>query len=901
MGLLEKSTRLREAGPAPSGLLRRALSLHDSGLPASPPHDDEPSPPRADRPRADRPHGLLAKATLLHDQESDLISDAELEAGLGLETIPSPELDEAAAAYDELMGPDDRSLLFKAERMRSQAEGLPDEFTDEFEGEQIPEPAAGGGGLLARAEKYHIDADSETELEAGADLDAFPAADGEPLPSDELLPAFDFNEPEAIHPEADLPAHPTGLLARASEYAAHAAPGEPADAPERADSGALEEDLSFLDEMPDMAGSFDEPVQFDEPDSEFEPLPEQHHEPDLETSAALDLDVPVDLEAAGPDLFEEHVEPVEPGSTAPSDAEEPFDLFEEHAPDSPSSDALPAWEYDGPGSPEDDPFTHPAKSEDKLFEDWEDEAEFEAERGIKELEGRPVQEEAPGDILLAADSEFTTVPDEVHIASQKKIDNYLSLFDITKEISTIDDFDNLWDAILYAAMGQVGAETICIFSTTRRNGGDHVFEPVAHSGFALPEGWTLRPGDRIYDTLTGKPEIKYAQEFLNGRVAGQERNILETTRASIVVPLKNQERVYGILLLGAQISGDEYGLDDLEFLNLLGEISAVGVDRVLSRLEYEKDTSDLKRRTAVHKKIFELSRQASAARNVDEIYDSLMAHLVEDFQVESFSVVLLSAPDQEYRIFAGNQISPASIEKFRLGVSSDLVGMISNLTHVYELTDFRENSEITRNYTNDDLGLMQTYWIVPLINLNWLVGFLTIHKTSRSWNDFQREMLVTLAEMLAPVFANSIILGERETIFRDPFSPLESRLRVELKKASEFQAPVCLVEIRVKNIKRLLSLNPPDRVSEFLTVLGRSIAGFLFETDFQARIGQGRFALILPGRGREEAEIFVKKLRTEFKRVGMLPGSPIDVQYVHQIIVAPHDTDDPEKILSMLD
>lgn len=68
-----------------------------------------------------------------------------------------------------------------------------------------------------------------------------------------------------------------------------------------------------------------------------------------------------------------------------------------------------------------------------------------------------------------------------------------------------------------------------------------------------------------------------------------------------------------------------------------------------------------------------------------------------------------------------------------------------------------------------------------------------------------------------------------------------------------------------------------------------------------ARVGQGRFALILPGRGRDEAEIFVKKLRAEFRRLRLLPGSPVDVQYSHNIMVAPEESDDAGRMLSLLD
>lgn len=589
--------------------------------------------------------------------------------------------------------------------------------------------------------------------------------------------------------------------------------------------------------------------------------------------------------------------------------QEPLFADEDFAP----ADDFPDLDYK-PSDPADDPALDgrtaltPAEEADEEdpFGLWERDAEQQAEDEARRVaSGRAVEDAERSDgIVLEHGDGFSTEPIEAHIASQRKIDHYLALFDITKEIANIGDFDELWESLLYAIMGQVGAETICIFSSTQRVQSGAIYYPVAHSGFEMPEGWALKRGDELYDRAAAESGVKYAEEFLSSigdPISPLERRILETSRAQLVVPLKNMNRMFGIVLLGGQVSGDDYTIDDMEFLTLLGEIAAVGVDRVLSRIEFERDTEELRRRNVVHGSMFSLARRASTTKSIDEMYDILTQHLREDFHVESFSLVLLSPKDRSYRIFAGNQISPDSIEKFRLATDSDLIATISNLVRVYDLKDFRENREITSSYTNDDLALMQHYWIVPLINMNWLVGFITIHRTNAPWTEFHRELMVTAAEIVSAVFANCIIMGERETLFRDPFSPLEERLKRELDRSAQFQAPVSLVDIRVRNIKRLVELNPSDEVAGFLAALNRSIATFLFESDFMARVGQGRFALILPGRGKEEADVFAKKLRAEFRRMRLLPGSPVDIQYSHNIIAAPADADDAGKMLSIFE
>lgn len=644
-----------------------------------------------------------------------------------------------------------------------------------------------------------------------------------------------------------------------------------------------------------------------------------------------ELDEPEDQDFALPDLTQSDASPELSDDLLPLPPLESFDDWQEPAPaEEPLDDFSDEWsltpdaaEFQSAPEPEQET---PAQPSDRLpdgsdtaspeefwenmdpgdpFSEYEQLAEHEAEQALmaRGEQTHPENEEKPL-FLFDADDEFITAPVEAHIAGQKKIDHYLSLFDIAREVSAIQDFDEFWDAILFAVMGQLGAQTVAVFAARSAGEAAQVFYPVAVSGFNPNDSWMLKPGDRLYDLCEKEDGVLYAHNLRSveqaAMLSDMERVIITESGAEIIAPLRNNKRMYGIVLFGPTFSGDEYSIDDLEFITLLGGLASSGVDRILARLEFDRDTETLRRRDFFHNRIMEAARDAASVRGLDDLYDILVRNLTEHFGADSYSLVLLNPSTQEYTLFAGNRISPESMERFRLSTSSELVGMISNFTRVFDVSDFRTNSEFSRCYTNDDLGIMKHYWAVPLIYQNWLVGFFTVHSVRRDWTEFDREMVVSLAELLGPSFGGAIMLGERESLFRDPFSPLEDRLRLELKKCQEFHSHLSLVEIRIKNIKRVLALNPSARVTQFLGAVGRSVAGHLLQTDFLARIGQGRFAVILPGRGKEEAEIFVKKVQSDLKRLNLLPGSPIDAQFVHTIVSA-QDTTDPEKMLAILE
>ena len=570
----------------------------------------------------------------------------------------------------------------------------------------------------------------------------------------------------------------------------------------------------------------------------------------------------------------------------------------------PSNSELPEWNYEGssPSPPVDEVAT--AALYDLPEEDIFDALASEAESDVSTLSNLSGGKKVNKKDFLYDDDEFSTTSLETHIAGQKKVDNYLTLFDISKEISTIDDLNELWESILYAIMGQLGSETIVIFSANQSRDVS-TFYPVAHSGFEIPDGWILRQGDEIFNSMRREPGVKYVNEFRELRshvLKKHEKDILGVTNAALLVPLKSQDDLFGILFVGPQLSGDDYSIDDIEFLNLLGEIVVVAVSRILSKIRHEKESEELQEKAELYESVFSISHEMSGVKNIHEMRDILHLFLTKEYNVDQYSLVLLNPGEQKYRLFGAEKISDTSMEKFQLDVSSNLIALISNLTRIYEVPDFKKNRELSGCYTNDDITLMDIYHVIPLVSLNWLVGYVAIHRLDKPWSKRQREMISTSLELISPVFAAALLMGgAQKSIFRDPFSPVESRLREEMKRTEKMRAPVSLVVFQIKNLKHFLSLSPTEEVSRFLADFGKVLSENLFETDYMGRISQGKYAIILPGRTKKEAITFEKKIRDALQAISPIKNSLFQIQLICSIISAPNDTSDPEQMLSILE
>ncbi|HBS05582.1 MAG TPA: hypothetical protein DEA96_11485, partial [Leptospiraceae bacterium] len=781
--------------------------------------------------------------------------------------------------------------LFMRESMKgllARASAMRDSSGEESAGSDESRTSAGlqGSPFESREERSGSSASSDISTDRPAhtrESGSFESADTGPksdVSGDNLAseagPEYDQ---DSIVPDSDL--HESVEFLDEEEFAQIA---------QEAEGGDFDQDIFEPEISSEALEDFQSPFDM----AALEENDEQGFAPDDSTKSALE---PLDLESDVESRDSQDFEDLERANSAEETAAEERGISEED--EFPDLDL----EYRTPDESE-DPATHQEEDSTDLvdpFSNWEQEALEQAEQEAHGLQNSPVPDRDES-FLYEDTHPMTTLPAEAHIASQRKIDHYMALFDLLRELQDVEELEEFWDSLAYAILGQLGSSRVVIFAP-HDSGKNQLFYPAAFLGVTPPDEWVLKPGDEIYDTLQKSGEIHYAQEFqkATSTISDLEKEILDSINAQIIAPIGHPGDNSGIIVIGPNMEGVDYTLDDLEYLKLLGEMSAGALDRIRQRMKREEQSEQKEARLELYERILSASREASQVKNLDDVYDVLLSHLKEDFSVESASLVLLNVPDQKYRIFAGNEISPESLEKFQLPVSSDLIGTISNLTRLYDFTDFRQNHEITSCYSNDDLALMQNYWIVPLINLNWLVGFITIHRTGRPWTEFDRELVLATSEFFAPILANCIILGERETLFRDPFSPVMERLRQELDRGAQFQTPVSLVEVRVKNLKRLLSLNEPDSVTSFLQDMSRSLGGLLFDTDFQARVGQGRFALILPGRNSQEADIFVRKVQAEFKRLNLLSRSPIDVQYAFQSVTSPDDARDAEKMLAYLD
>ncbi|WP_411821754.1 GAF domain-containing protein [Leptospira sp. 'Mane'] len=580
------------------------------------------------------------------------------------------------------------------------------------------------------------------------------------------------------------------------------------------------------------------------------------------------------------------------------------DLFDEEKTPSPEKEDDSLLEYEPefelPSDPEKDAESELAElPEVNLFDEWEKEAQAESSKHPIQPPGEDV---APSDkqFLFDDESDFGTAPMAHHLASKKRIENYQAVFEITKEIASSNEFSEYFENLVYSIIGQVGCSSVVVFTST--NPEVTRWDAVEAQGLNLKDNWSLFSSDDIYQRILDSETVIYAGDLKRSRLPERELTILNELDAEILVPLRNKEECYGFLSLGKLINGEEYITDDLEFVKIVGDIAGSVFTRVA---QFEKLTEELinaKQVIETNESVLQFAREFASVRKMDDAYDLLIESIKKKLGVKQFSFLVLDSETRsDYVIFGSNFILPERAKDFKLSKDSDIVGMVSNVPGVYKLENFRDDVELKSIFTNDELGVMSEFTILPIINLNWLVGMVVVHSTGKPWTDITRDVAVAMLETSAPVFANLLILSEKEALFRNPFNPLESKILSEIDKAKDLNLSFTVSLFKIQNVPRMIHLFGAGKFARYADTLRKTIIDHIGENDFFTRVGQGKFAIILHGKDKEESEIVIRKIKSSFTKKDDFFDANFKPSYRILTLAYPTDTKDKNQFLEMIE
>ncbi|MCS7206188.1 MAG: GAF domain-containing protein [Leptospiraceae bacterium] len=565
---------------------------------------------------------------------------------------------------------------------------------------------------------------------------------------------------------------------------------------------------------------------------------------------------------------------------------------------------LPRYKIDDQKTKQDPELLELQPPKVDIFEEWEKEIH-------QELSQKSKDETLPSRIL-EEEEEVLTLPEEIHIAGQKRIDYYLSLFDFAEELQELENYEEVLEIISFSIQEQLGTRSILVF------GNQNVFKENQPSFSSIIQvgyeeiSLELNYDDDFIKECKSVPQAQGEIFYLNS--LKKKLNTLQTKLKDfqnifndfvIYFPLMDvmdaERRIFAIFFISNPLDRNDYILDDLEFLRILIKLSVSKLKQLQKNFEFYEYVQETKAFNEYTKNLLEFTTEITSFKNLDQVFDAIQSFLETNFSVSMFSFILLDTDQNSYKLFSGKNISLTSLQKFDLSFQSDLVNLVSNLNQVYDLKDFKNHQDVIDNYSEEDIALMESFLIVPIIHQNWLIGMLIIHKFSRTQNQNQFSWLLYFATFIAPVISNLLFFKERDLVLKDTFSPIKSLLEKEIQKSDELQIPITIVDFKIKNIKRLMAVNEVKKLEEILNKFINTIRKSLNKQSFFSRLSSSRLIILLENHTQKDAQMFLRKLITTIKEENVFLESPIEPIFTYEIYTYPTDVDNIKKILALLD
>jgi serine phosphatase RsbU (regulator of sigma subunit) len=245
------------------------------------------------------------------------------------------------------------------------------------------------------------------------------------------------------------------------------------------------------------------------------------------------------------------------------------------------------------------------------------------------------------------------------------------------------------------------------------------------------------------------------------------RGTVPEFRTALVVPLFRRGEAFGVIECLDRKGGGDFGMEDLEKLDIASEQVAFALDNALLYEETE-------RRALEKDVLLEVSRTLSAPLDLDEVFDAIFRGLREVVAFDGAAIYLVNRTTQALEPVAAKGYPQGSEEAFRLQVGQGIVGWVAKTGEPVIVPDVKRDRRYVaaRPQTRSELA-------APLILEGRTLGVFNLERDLEdAYHEGSLELLMAFA-------AQAAVAIERAQLTRDLLE--RRRLEKELAIAREIQ------------------------------------------------------------------------------------------------------------------
>ncbi len=181
---------------------------------------------------------------------------------------------------------------------------------------------------------------------------------------------------------------------------------------------------------------------------------------------------------------------------------------------------------------------------------------------------------------------------------RKNIFSLHSLFEISMELSSILELEQLINAILLTLVGQYSCNSALFFFSKKER--ENRFEVIHFKGFSNEDitALNINKGDGLIKFLDGKPSPVLLRDMVTetGTTPGIE--MLEKNQLEMVTPVKIKGQIKGVIGMGPRVRKEAYSEQDFEHISILSNFISIAITnaslyREVEQLSYTDGMTDL--------------------------------------------------------------------------------------------------------------------------------------------------------------------------------------------------------------------------------------------------------------------------------------------------------------------
>ncbi len=505
--------------------------------------------------------------------------------------------------------------------------------------------------------------------------------------------------------------------------------------------------------------------------------------------------------------------------------------------------------------------------------------------------------------VSAYDSEADAIDDsfsEDVSGDELKFSDFMLLYEIQKEIARANTNDELYDAILFSLMGQIGASSSSIMVRSGNN--VHKWVIVKSIGVTINnEDLYFNPSGGILKELFNRKKIIDIDEFKNNLELIDDYYKYISIDAKILVPLIQGYEIIGTVILGEKLDSGDYTDEDREFLNFVGEVSAIALNNINTMEMIMKVNENLSRDFGYIRDVDRFKKKIFSNMNLSRAETDLASEF-DGMGITGYAVFVKNQDDKTFTPLFIDKIDNLKIRETGITFTekSSFIKYMNKTEIPVVIFNPKESDLINEIFKVEQLLRISIFRIFPFIMGNNVYGFILVYKISESAVlDEIDKKLSRISEFLFTHTQNIQHFNIRQSNYIDTVEILFKRIEEEILNVKSLGIPLTIVMLSVKNYKRYYGLFGSSAYQKLVDGLESVIRRRISDSDFSIRYSRQKILLVLPGKDKKYAAPMANSIINEI--TGAFNSREIQLLITSLSAEYPADGNDLNSLIDIVD